>query len=543
MKNLVRSVLAFAFAILAPLALAAPPQTINYQGYLTTNPGGIPVNNTVGMTFKFYNAVSLGALLHTETQPAVVVTNGNFNLLLGAPTPIPLPFDVPYWLGVTINGDPEMSPRQPLASSPYAFRAAIANSVASVTGSQISGSITTATIPVANVIGAIAGPPGPAGATGPQGATGPTGVAGAQGLQGVPGATGTTGAQGPIGATGPAGPNDITGNLTMVNSTPSAGNMMKGASRFIHNSGVSNTFIGALAGSLSVTGSSNTGGGSLALSNITSGQLNTAFGGNALLSTTSGSSNTAIGEEALTNSTGASNTALGLRAGENLATGSFNTALGERAGNALTDGSFNLYLNNLGVAVESNTARIGSAQTRTFIAGVRDVTPAVAGALPVFIDAAGQLGTTGALGQAGGSVFGTASLTVTPTTPPTLIPGLTTTITVPSGAVVLLTTSGALSTTSEAVNGGSVVDVFLSIDGGIPANGGYQRVFATNSTGFGSGLSSAWSISQVITVTAGSHTFAVRAVGVAVPSATDATVSGNNTSTNQATLTAVILKL
>ena len=96
MNNFLRFVLCAGLVLLAPLTPAAPPQTINYQGYLT-NAGGTPVNSTVGMTFKLYNAASAGALLHTELQPSVTVTNGNFNVLLGSPTPIPLPFDVPYW--------------------------------------------------------------------------------------------------------------------------------------------------------------------------------------------------------------------------------------------------------------------------------------------------------------------------------------------------------------------------------------------------------------------------------------------------------------
>jgi hypothetical protein len=36
-------------------------------------------------------------------------------------TPIGLPFDVPYFLGIAAGGDAEMAPRQPLASVPYAL--------------------------------------------------------------------------------------------------------------------------------------------------------------------------------------------------------------------------------------------------------------------------------------------------------------------------------------------------------------------------------------------------------------------------------------
>jgi hypothetical protein len=152
-KALQRLILSLAFALQGPIAIAAPPHTINYQGYLT-NTVGAPVNGTMGMTFKFYNVESGGSFLYSELQ-SVIITNGNFNVVLGSPTPIPLPFDAPYWITVTITGDPEMSPRQPLASSPYAFRAAALDSNATVAGLQVSGTITSATLPTSNLTGTI----------------------------------------------------------------------------------------------------------------------------------------------------------------------------------------------------------------------------------------------------------------------------------------------------------------------------------------------------------------------------------------------------
>lgn len=58
----------------------------------------------------------------------VAVANEVFDALLGTSTPLAgVPFDVPYFLGVTVAGDPEMTPRQPLAASPYAIRAGTAD--------------------------------------------------------------------------------------------------------------------------------------------------------------------------------------------------------------------------------------------------------------------------------------------------------------------------------------------------------------------------------------------------------------------------------
>ncbi len=140
------------------VAYAQVPRTINYQGQLTSS-GGTPINTPVSMTFRLYGAATGGTALYTETQSGVVVANGNFNAVIGAVTLLALAFDAPYWLSVAINSDAEMSPRQPLASSPYALRAASTEALAAnatVPGSQISGAITTATLSTANLIGTIA---------------------------------------------------------------------------------------------------------------------------------------------------------------------------------------------------------------------------------------------------------------------------------------------------------------------------------------------------------------------------------------------------
>jgi hypothetical protein len=213
-----------------------------------------------------------------------------------------------------------------------------------------------------------AGPVGPAGATGAQGSqgiqglTGTTGATGAQGPQGIPGATGATGAAGPQGI---PGPNEPTGNITLLESTSAGvGSIFKGTTRFIHNFGTNNTFIGKGAGNFSMTGLSNTASGSNALQQNTTGNSNTASGKDALasnttgssnsasgafalVSNTTGSSNTANGAEALTfNTTGFGNTAGGVNALFNNTTGGGNTALGLNALNTNTTGTNNTTLGN-----------------------------------------------------------------------------------------------------------------------------------------------------------------------------------------------------
>ena len=57
-------------------------------------------------------------------------------------------------------------------------------------------------------------------------------------------------------------------------------------------------------------------------------------------------------------------------------------------------GSRNIDIGNTGQAGDTETIRIGTIQTRTFIAGIRGRTTGNNNAVPVLIDSDGQLGTT-----------------------------------------------------------------------------------------------------------------------------------------------------
>ena len=84
MNKLLRFMLCAGLALFATQAIAAPPQTINYQGYLT-NPGGTPVNSTVVMTFRLYNAASGGAAMAcvaNSARPAQSMKRSSLFMLL-----------------------------------------------------------------------------------------------------------------------------------------------------------------------------------------------------------------------------------------------------------------------------------------------------------------------------------------------------------------------------------------------------------------------------------------------------------------------------
>jgi uncharacterized coiled-coil protein SlyX len=156
-----------------------------------------------------------------------------------------------------------------------------------------------------------------------------------------------------------------------------------------------NLFLGRGAGNFTMTGSENVGLGPWTLTTDTTGGGNTALGHLALYSNTTGSNNVAVGTAALDyNFTGTNNVAVGQQALLS-STGSHNLAVGDNAAFFLSTGDWNIDIGNCGDTSESNTIRIGmnGNHSRTFIAGIRGVTTGYADAIPVMIDAAGQLGT------------------------------------------------------------------------------------------------------------------------------------------------------
>jgi len=283
--------------LVAGAAFAAVPQTINYQGYLT-NSSGQPVNGPVNLTFALYSVASgPDAALWTETHTGVMVTNGVYGIVLGngspTPSPITLPFDSQYWLGITVGNDSEMTPRQALTVVPYAIRSVIAE--AADNAGTLGGKL-------------------------------PSDYA--------------------LTDHGHSSLSDLT--LTGPLALPATHPQIKaGSNTLLHTSGSYNTFVGVSAGNLDITGFENTGIGNEALLSNTSGNGNTATGAGSLKMNSTGHSNTATGARALLkNTTGSQNTAVGSSALLYNTTGFSNTALGFVALYKNTEGEVNTALGN-----------------------------------------------------------------------------------------------------------------------------------------------------------------------------------------------------
>jgi hypothetical protein len=90
------------------------------QGRLTNAAGNPVPDGQYDFVVKIYDVATLGTALCTNTLNNQSVTNGLFNLSVDACTAADITGDALY-LGIAVQGDPEMTPRQQLYPVPYAI--------------------------------------------------------------------------------------------------------------------------------------------------------------------------------------------------------------------------------------------------------------------------------------------------------------------------------------------------------------------------------------------------------------------------------------
>ncbi|MGA7305082.1 MAG: hypothetical protein WBW88_09420, partial [Rhodothermales bacterium] len=99
---------------------AQSSRTISYQGLLTDDLGSPLTDASRTMTFKIYNVDTGGSPLWTESK-SVATVDGVFHTILGSDTPLTgFDFDQDLWLGLAVQGDPEMQ-RTRLTGVPLAL--------------------------------------------------------------------------------------------------------------------------------------------------------------------------------------------------------------------------------------------------------------------------------------------------------------------------------------------------------------------------------------------------------------------------------------
>ncbi|MBC7864734.1 MAG: hypothetical protein IAF38_17305 [Bacteroidia bacterium] len=156
----------------------------------------------------------------------------------------------------------------------------------------------------------------------------------------------------------------------------------------------------------------------------------------------------------------------------------------------------------------------------------------------LYADKAGSLTTTN---QDVYEVYGTGQLQVTSSvTTMTLIPGLTQTINVPAGCKAIVSTDGGMQCTATG-NAFSVVDFAIFVDGTQATQAGNRRVVAANTTGIAQVVAN-WSFGKTYSLTAGNHTFEVKAAFVVGSGGSTANVSSAGAPQIQGVMTVAIIK-
>jgi hypothetical protein len=135
-------------ALAAGLAQAQVPQLLSYQGKLLDDTGAPVPDGPYAMEFRFYDDCIGGNLLLTDTHVAVQTRDGIYAVLLGGGTltsglePDLLSVFENHGLvclGVTVEDDVEMTPRQQIVSAGFALRSAVTDGASAGSGVVESG--------------------------------------------------------------------------------------------------------------------------------------------------------------------------------------------------------------------------------------------------------------------------------------------------------------------------------------------------------------------------------------------------------------------
>lgn len=122
MKQLLRYVFPIALIILAHPHLVAQELPLVIQGVLKSSEGTALPDGSYPMTFRLYLSNDGDAVpIWTETQPDIQLRDGVYSVALGRVNPLVLPFDNPYFLGVSLADGSEFIPRSELTAAPSAL--------------------------------------------------------------------------------------------------------------------------------------------------------------------------------------------------------------------------------------------------------------------------------------------------------------------------------------------------------------------------------------------------------------------------------------
>lgn len=108
------------------LQIPANPAKHNYQGLLYNNDGSL-LNGTFDITVKIYDIVSGGTSLWSDTFNDVKIRDGLYNVVLGSQAALgTVLLGAPRYIGISLDGKPELFLRERMHPVPWAIYANIA---------------------------------------------------------------------------------------------------------------------------------------------------------------------------------------------------------------------------------------------------------------------------------------------------------------------------------------------------------------------------------------------------------------------------------
>jgi len=396
--------------LLFSISISAQTTEFTYQGKL--NDGSLPANGTYDFQFEFYDAVSGGNLLGTQSAASVLVNNGIFIVRLN--------FGAQFngtdrFLAISVRnaGGPTytlLNPRQPISSAPYSIRSLQSGTALNATHADLAadsdrlGGITadqfvvTTDARMTDARTPLAGSPNYVQNT----------------------ATQQSGSNFNISGTGTANilnaatQYNIGGNRAFIAVGGGTQNVFAGINAGINTTGFGNTFVGNLSGTVNTSGINNSFFGSDSGRN-TNGNGNSFFGRSSGFDTTSGlnnsffgldsgrfnvagSNNAFFGKDSGFNNTADSSSFFGYRSGFSNTSGDGNSFFGNGAGQANQTGRFNSFFGN-------NAGNLSTGTSNSFFGHNAGLSTLGGGSNAFFGTGSGQTNTTGS----NNTFYGTAA--------------------------------------------------------------------------------------------------------------------------------------
>ncbi|MEI8134877.1 MAG: hypothetical protein WCH46_07330 [bacterium] len=157
-------ILSLILGICSSVASAQAPRLFSYQGSLADGAGKVVPDGTHTLTIRLYKNQTGGAEVYTENQ-SVHTVGGLFSLNVGSVTALPanVKFDTGFYLGVSVDGGAELTPRTLIVASPYALNAVSASNAVNATNADhadmadVAGGLTLAATGVVRTLNGIQG--------------------------------------------------------------------------------------------------------------------------------------------------------------------------------------------------------------------------------------------------------------------------------------------------------------------------------------------------------------------------------------------------